>query len=82
MTTPTYQVSWSFREGDTTVRRGLRMDHVAPCVEAARILDGNPYVSEIEVYDLVGDRTVEWAGDGSGRILYREPPEITPKLGS
>lgn len=69
-----YCVAWCYREGEATVRRTLHSYKLAPCIEAARLLFGNPYVSDIEVLETDTGKAMDWAVPSTGRVLYDPQP--------
>jgi hypothetical protein len=64
-----YSVFWSYREGDKSVCRRLSSYSVEPCIEAARLIDGNPYSSDIKVIELETARSIDWKAPGNGQVL-------------
>jgi len=71
MTASKYCVVWCYREGDRTVRRTLHSAQVEPCVEAARLINGNPFAFEVEVLESDSGKRVEWEASEIGRIVDR-----------
>ncbi len=69
MTAIKYSTSWLYREGDKTVRRTLSSYTLAPCIEAARLIDSNPYTSDVEVLEVDTGKSIDWKGK-IGRVLY------------
>lgn len=69
LTSVHYAVSWCYREGDKAVRRTLNHSTVSPCIEAARIMAGNPYVFDVEVREIDTGEPVSWQPAAIGRVL-------------
>lgn len=63
-----YRVYWFYREGEVVQRRWLGNAHVSPCIEAARLIAGNPYTFGIDVIDDKTDESVPWRAK-IGRVL-------------
>ena len=70
MTAVKYCVVWCYREGEKTVRRTLHSYEQTACIEAARLLNGNPYTSDIEVLETDTGRSIDWTAPGIGRVLH------------
>ncbi len=72
MTAHRFSVSWSYREGERIVRRTLHNYNVDPCIEAARLINNNPYSSDVEVLNVDSGERVDWSAS-IGRVLYVAP---------
>jgi hypothetical protein len=57
-------VSWCYREDARAIRRTLHSYHVGPCVEAARIISGNPHTFDIEVIETDTGKVIDWKPEG------------------
>ena len=60
LTAVKYCVVWSYREGDLAVRRTLYSASPRPCIEAARIISGNPYTFDVEVLEVDTGKKLSW----------------------
>lgn len=69
MTSAKYCVVWCYREADCSVRRVLYHSSPEPCIEAARLIWGNPFAFNIEVLECDTGKAVDWKAPGIGRIL-------------
>lgn len=69
MTLVKYSLTWTYHEGDKSVRRTLLSFKSSACIEAARVLNGNPYCSEIEVHEVDSEKLVDWTPPGVGYVL-------------
>ena len=76
LTSAKFSVSWVYREGDDMIRRFLSSPKAEPCIEAARLMNANPYVSDVEVLEIDTGSVVDWAAPGIGKVLVRTEGEI------
>ncbi len=73
-----YYVSWRYREGDSSLESGEILVHralfsncVEPCIEAARLIQCNPYTFDVAVINSDTNEPVEWCAK-IGRVIARE----------
>lgn len=71
LTSNRFAVSWLYQERDRMVRRHLYNYTAEPCIEAARIISGNPYASEIEVREVDTGKEVSWESAQVGEVLCK-----------
>lgn len=72
MTTSKFYVTWCYTDGKNSIRRALHSTKVEPCIEAARLINGNPYAFEIGVFESDSGKEVNWEA-GIGIVLTENP---------
>lgn len=75
LTAARFALCWCYREGARSVRRTLSSYNAEPCIEAARLLAGNPYAFDIEVRQINTGQPIAWEAPGTGLVLCPPTPE-------
>jgi hypothetical protein len=85
LTSSKFYVTWCYTDGKNSIRRALHSTKIEPCIEAARLINGNPYASEIGVFGSDSGEEFDWKAPGIGVVLVESPvtdlqwSEIPPK---
>lgn len=71
ITSTKYCVLWAYRAGDEHVRRQLHSAKLEPCIEAARLMNGNPYVMDVQVLETDTGKSMDWQPERIGQVIYK-----------
>jgi hypothetical protein len=74
MTSARFSVSWCYREGEKSIRRTLYHSKIDGCIEAARLISGNPYAFDVDVREVDTGKCIDWTTPQIGSVIYQPSP--------